>query len=68
MSNKGHYTMLYKCFNCYERYNVDIDFGHEALINMNCPNCGRNECNPLKQESDYPNDGYVIKGEQLVKA
>jgi len=60
------YQMVYVCSNCGTRYNVQIPFKQEALINLNCPNCGLNCCNPEKKKQDYALDGFVIKNERLM--
>jgi len=60
------YPVVYVCSNCGTRYNVEIPFKQEALINLSCPNCGLNCCNPEKKKQEHALEGYVIKNEQLI--
>jgi len=46
------YRLIYKCGNCWERFNVDIPFGKEALPNLNCINCGMNWASPDRQKNN----------------
>ena len=61
-----YYVLPYICSNCKTRYNIEIPFGTEALIFLNCPNCGNNTCKPNAQPSEYSVHGFTIKNEQIV--
>lgn len=59
------YTMIYKCANCRKASLVYIPFKQEALINLECPNCGRNSVNPTDKEEQWELV-YDLKDECLV--